>query len=143
MNTHICVICVFVYLNRCVSVFLNCCVSAFVCVKLSFISMGLVSIFVSSIKVHIMAKKEEPLKLLRYQHARMLMERKDEEGRCVPFRMRYVTMRGEIQEFKNVITTSVNVRKRMRTIRFMDSGEQRTIHDVLILSVNDTKIIVN
>ncbi len=90
-----------------------------------------------------MAKKEKPLKLLRYQHARMLMERKDEEGHCVPFRMRYVTMRGEIQEFKNVITTSVNVRKRMRTIRFMESGEQRTIHDVLILSVNDTKIIVN
>lgn len=83
------------------------------------------------------------MKILRYQHAKMLMERKDEEGNRVPFNMRYVTMQGEIQEFKNVITTSVNVRKRMRNIRFIESGEQRTIHDVLILSVNDTKIIVN
>lgn len=91
----------------------------------------------------IMNKKEKPLKLLRYQHARMMMERVDENGNRVPFSMRYVTMRGEIQEFKNVVTTSVNVRKRMRTIRFLDSGEQRTIHDVLILNVNDTKIIVN
>lgn len=90
-----------------------------------------------------MAKKNAPLKMLRYQHAKMLMERVDEEGNRVPFNMRYVTMKGEIQEFKNVVTTSVNVRKRMRNIQFIDSGEQRTIHDVLILSVNDTKIIVS
>ena len=90
-----------------------------------------------------MAKKNPPMKILRYQHAKMLMERVDEEGNRVPFNMRYVTMNGEIQEFKNVVTTSVNARKRMRNIQFIDSGEQRTIHDVLILSVNDTKIIVN
>lgn len=88
-------------------------------------------------------KTESPKKILRYQFAKMLMEKEDEDGNRIPFNMRYVTMRGEVEEFKNVVTTSVNVRKRTRTIRFVDSGEQRTIHDVLILSVNDTKIIVN
>lgn len=82
-------------------------------------------------------------KLLRYQYIRRLAERKDEEGNAVPFRLEYITMGGELLVGERVITTSVNVRRKMRTVKFLDSGEVRTIHDVLIRKINDTRIIVS
>lgn len=82
-------------------------------------------------------------KLLRYNHLRQLMERTDEQGVPVPFRFKYICMDGEIMTGENVVTTSVDVRRKTRTVLFLNSGEYRTIHDVLVLEVNDTKIIVN
>ena len=82
-------------------------------------------------------------KLLRYNHLRQLMEKVDEQGEPVPFSFKYICMDGEIMTGVNVVTTSVDVRRKMRTVLFLNSGEYRTIHDVLVLEVNDTKIIVN
>lgn len=82
-------------------------------------------------------------RLLRYNLLRLLTEKKDHEGNPVPFDMRYICMDGEIMDAHNVVTTSVDVKKRMRTVLFLGSGEYRTIHDVLVLQVNDTKIIVS
>lgn len=82
-------------------------------------------------------------KLLRYNHLYRLMERKDELGKPKSFRLKYICMDGTIMESSNVICTSVDVRHRKRNIRFVDSGQVRTIHDVLVLEVDDFKIVVN
>jgi hypothetical protein len=70
------------------------------------------------------------------------MERKDERGNPVPFSFRYIKKNGEIMEGENVVCTSVDVKKKMHTIKFLESGQVRTIHDVLLISVDDTRIIV-
>lgn len=82
-------------------------------------------------------------KLLRYQFVRRLVDKKDEKGLPVPFRIKYACLNGEVIEGKNCVTTSVDVRKKTRNIMFLDSGQVRMLHDVLILEVNDTKIVVN
>lgn len=82
-------------------------------------------------------------KLLRHQYIRRLAERKDEEGNAVPFRLEYITLGGELLVGERVITTSVNVKRKMRTVKFLESGEVRTLHDVLIRKINDTRIIVS
>lgn len=87
-----------------------------------------------------MAAKE---KLLRYQFIRHIAERRDEEGKPVPFRLEYICMDGTLLKAENVVTTSVNVRKKTRTVKFLNSGEVRTLHDVLIRKINDTLIVVS
>ena len=82
-------------------------------------------------------------KLLRYQHIRRLTERTDEKGYPVPFSMKYLCLNGEVMEARNVVTTSVDTWNKKRTILFLDSGQYRTIHDVLILEVNNHKIVVS
>lgn len=82
-------------------------------------------------------------KLLRYQHIRRLAERTDEKGYPVPFNIKYLCLNGEVMEAKNVVTTSVDVWHKKRTILFLDSGQYRTIHDVLILEINNHKIVVS
>lgn len=82
-------------------------------------------------------------KLLRYNLLRLLCERTDEEGNPIPFRIKYICMDGEIMEAENVVTTSVDVKKHTRTLLFLNSGQYRTIHDVLVMEVNDRKIIVS
>lgn len=81
-------------------------------------------------------------KLLRYNLLRLVTEKTDGQGNPVPFSIKYICMDGEIMEARNVVTTSVDVKKRMRTLLFLNSGEYRTIHDVLVMQVNDRKIIV-
>ena len=51
-------------------------------------------------------------------------------------------MDGEVMEAKNVVCTSVDVRHKKRNIKFLDSGQVRTIHDALVLEVNGFKILV-
>lgn len=82
-------------------------------------------------------------KLLKYQHIRRLAERTDEKGYPVPFRLKYLCLNGEVMEANNVVTTSVDVRHKKRNILFLDSGQVRTIHDVLILEIDNHKIVVS
>lgn len=83
-------------------------------------------------------------KLLRYQHVRRLVERKDVDGNPVPFKLKYISKStGELIVAENVITTSVNVKKRKRNVKFLNSGEVRTVHDVLIVGIDDTRIVVS
>ena len=81
-------------------------------------------------------------KLLNYKYCHLLMERKDEKGNPVPFSFRYIKKNGDILDAKNVVCTSANVKKKTHTVKFLDSGEVRTIHDVLLISIDDTRIIV-
>ena len=71
------------------------------------------------------------------------MERKDQTGKAVPFRLKYICMDGTVMESQKVICTSVDIRHHKRNIKFVDSGQVRTIHDVLVLEVDDFKIVVN
>ena len=87
-----------------------------------------------------MSKQE---KLLRYNHIWRLAERKDEQGNPVPFSLDYICMNGDRLIADNVITTSVNIARKTRTVKFLNSGEVRTIHDVLIRKINDTLIVVS
>jgi len=57
--------------------------------------------------------------------------------------MKYLCLNGEVMEAHNVVTTSVDTWNKKRTILFLDSGQYRTIHDVLILEVNNHKIVVS
>lgn len=82
-------------------------------------------------------------KLLRYQYIRRLAERTDEKGYPIPFRLKYLCLNGEVMEADNVVTTSVDLRHKKRNILFLDSGQVRTIHDVLILEINNHKIVVS
>lgn len=83
-------------------------------------------------------------KLLRYQHVRRLVERTDGDGNPVPFKLKYISKStGELIVAENVITISVNVKKRKRNVKFLNSGEVRTIHDVLIVGIDDTRIVVS
>ena len=81
-------------------------------------------------------------KALNYKHVHLLMERKDERGNPVPFSFKYIKLKGEIMEGENVVCTSANVKKKTHTIKFPESGQLRTIHDVLLISIGDTRIIV-
>lgn len=84
----------------------------------------------------------EQLKLLRYQFIRRLAERTDRAGKPIPFSIEYICLDGNVMREEQVITTSVNVRRKRRNIRIMSSGETRTIRDVLVTRINDTKIVV-
>ena len=81
-------------------------------------------------------------KVLNYKHVRLLAERKDEKGAPVPFDFKYICLNGEVIEGKNVVCTSVDPKRKTRTLKFLDSGQVRKIHDVLLMSINDTRIIV-
>lgn len=81
-------------------------------------------------------------KILHYSKLRLLVERKDENGRPIPFSIKYVTQQGEVIEEEGVVCTSVDPRYNRRNVMFR-SGIIRTIRDVLILRVNDYHIKVN
>lgn len=85
------------------------------------------------------AKKKETL--LRYQYLRLLTERVDQDGNKIPFRLRCSTLKGEIIDQENVVTTAVDVRRKLRNVKFLDSGQIRTIHDSLVLYVDNVKIV--
>ena len=80
-------------------------------------------------------------KVLNYKHVHRLMERKDEDGNPIPFSFRYIKLNGEVMDAENVVCTSVNVKNRTHSVKF-ENGQVRTIHDVLLVSIDDTRIVV-
>lgn len=82
-------------------------------------------------------------KRLDYRQAYKLMEAKDEMGRPKPFDVRFVTLDGRVLTARGVICTSVDMKRGNRRIYFEDSKEWRWVYDILILSVNSTKIMMS
>ena len=103
----------------------------------SFISVKAGGNFVVEIKTLTMSQK-----VLNYKHVRLLAERKDEKGAPIPFDFTYIALSGEVIEGKNVVCISVDPKTKTRRLKFLDSGQVRKIHDVLLTSINDTRIIV-
>jgi len=81
-------------------------------------------------------------KALDYREAYKLMEARDEQGKPKPFNVEFLTKEGVRQTAYGVVCSSVVKKKGMRRILYPESGQFRWIHDVLVLQVNDTRILV-
>lgn len=51
--------------------------------------------------------------------------------------IRIITVKGKLMECEDVISLSYDRYKGTRSIKFMRSGQIRTIHDVCIVGIND------
>lgn len=86
---------------------------------------------------------ETPTKRLIWTEAYKLMDAKDSNGRPKPFDIRFVCRDGTISENYRVQRTfSYNKKTGMRRL-LLENGDFRNVYDVLILQINDTKILVN
>ena len=85
---------------------------------------------------------KEPTKRLRWTEAHKLMNAKDSSGKQKPFDIRFVCLDGTVVETEGVLkTVSYNKKTGMRRI-ILANGDFRWVHDVLILQINDTRILV-
>lgn len=84
-----------------------------------------------------------PNKLLSYRKMRVLLYRLTPEGKRRPFRLRFVSMEGELIEWENVVCTSRNVKKRTHTYLSTVSHNYRTVKDCLVLMIDDIKITID
>lgn len=86
---------------------------------------------------------------LHYRRLSRLTERIDAQGEPVPYNLLYAAKNGDIitPDSGEVITTSVNIQKGTRTVKFIKSGQQRTLRDCLFLSIylqgKEYKIVAN
>lgn len=86
---------------------------------------------------------EEPKRRLRYTEAYKLMNAKDANGKQKPFDIKFVSKTGTICECEHCQkAVSFEKKSGMRKI-ILENGEFRNIYDVLILQINDTRILVN
>lgn len=85
---------------------------------------------------------KQPTKRLLWTEAYKLMNAKDENGIQIPFDIKFFCKDGSICEAYNVKkTVSFNKHTGMRRI-LLENGGFRNIYDVLIIQINDTKILV-
>lgn len=84
-----------------------------------------------------------PTKLMRYDRLRLLIERQDECGRRIPFDILYCTKEGKVVVGRNCICTSVDAYHKRHTYRMGGSGLPRTFRDILVMRVNEFKIVAS
>lgn len=107
------------------------------CVFLSFITILTLYIFVPK-----QSKMKKPTKRLLWTEAYKLMNARTPDGKNKPFDIRFVCKDGTISECYNVQrAVSYNREKGYRKL-VMPNGDFRYVYDVLILQINDTKILV-
>lgn len=83
-------------------------------------------------------------KMLSYKRMRLLLYRADSQGKRIPFSIRFVSQQtGELIEWNQVVCTSRNAKNRTHTFISTISHNYRTVKDILILSIDDYKIIVD
>lgn len=87
-------------------------------------------------------KMKKPTKRLLWTEAYKLMNARTPDGKNKPFDIRFVCKDGTISECYNVQrAVSYNREKGYRKL-VMPNGDFRYVYDVLILQINDTKILV-
>lgn len=87
-------------------------------------------------------KMKKPTKRLLWTEAYKLMNARTPDGKNKPFDIRFVCKDGTISECYNVQrAVSYNREKGFRKL-VLPSGDIRIVYDVLILQINDTKILV-
>lgn len=57
-----------------------------------------------------------------------------------PVNLTVVTKKGDIQEYKNVISISSYFRGGTRKVKFLNNGQIRQIRDVCIIDINDEEV---
>lgn len=93
-------------------------------------------------------KRIEATKTKSWDQLDMLtIHRVDIRGNRKPFYLRYVKKDGGVIESDNVICTSVDRQRSSRRVKFLNTedargnSETRTLRDVLILQIDEYKII--
>lgn len=82
-------------------------------------------------------------KRLRVNDARILLNQKDAAGNPIPFSIKFVTKEGHVDIAENCVkTVSYNRLTGMRRI-ILSNGDYRNIYDILILQINETKILIS
>lgn len=59
-----------------------------------------------------------------------------------PVSITYVTKSGALINTTNVVSLRYDFYTGLRTIKFLRSGEKRTIHDVCIIAINDFEVFL-
>ena len=57
-----------------------------------------------------------------------------------PVTLRLISARGRIMQWADVISLTYDRYKGTRSIKFLRSGQIRTIHDVCIIGINDLEV---
>ena len=83
---------------------------------------------------------------MHYKRLSRVTELLDKNGERVPFKMLYAAKCGDIisPESGEAVVTSVDVKNGCRTVKFLASGNSRTLCDCLFLSVflNGTEFLI-
>lgn len=88
--------------------------------------------------------RANPNRLLSYKRMRILLNRVDSRGRRIPFDIKFVSLKdGQLIEWKNVVCTSRNTKKRTHTYFSTESHNYRTVKDILVMMIDDYKIAVD
>lgn len=83
-----------------------------------------------------------PTKRLRWTEAYKLLNAKDGAGKQKPFDIRFACLNGSVVEIEGVErAVSYDKATGMRRLVLAD-GKFRNVYDVLILQINDTRILV-
>lgn len=86
---------------------------------------------------------KKPTKRLLWTQAYKLMNAKDANGKNKPFDIRFYCRDGSVSECLRVQkAVSYNRKTGMRRL-ILENGDFRNVYDVLIIQINDTKILVN
>ena len=70
----------------------------------------------------------------------LITEKKNADGKPVPFSFKAVSLKGEIIDGENCVVTSSNYHNNTRNIKWLDSGEIRKIKNVSFIELNGVEV---
>ena len=59
-----------------------------------------------------------------------------------PVKLRYVKRNGSVIDMEDAVSLRYDFYKGTRTVKFLRSGEKRTIRDVCIIGINDMEVFL-
>ncbi len=85
---------------------------------------------------------KQPTKLIHVSQIRRVIERHDENGSPLPVRVKYVAAsNGDLIDGELCVCCGVDVNKHSHLMLFPESGQKRRLKDILVLQVDDWKIV--
>lgn len=82
-------------------------------------------------------------KKIKWTSAHKIMDSKDAQGHPITFSIQFMTLDGRVISIPNVLkTVSYDAATGMRKL-ILDNGSFRNVYDVLILYVNNTRVVVS
>ncbi len=86
---------------------------------------------------------KKPTKFIHVSQIRRVIERHDENGAPIPVRVKYVSAsNGDVLDGEACVCCGVDTQKHNHLMLFPASGQKRRLKDVLILQVDEWKIVV-
>lgn len=59
-----------------------------------------------------------------------------------PVSLVYIKKNGQRMEARNIVSLRYDFYTGLRTIKFLSNGQKRTIHDVLIIAINEFEVFL-